>query len=336
MSKKTVIQIVITLVLLSYLGYKVQWNQITQALADVKLLPCLISYFLLLPSSILITIRTVILLKPTVLNLSITRLLLIQYTSQFYSMFLPSGIGFALVRWYKVTRNRTGRRLFIVVTVLERVMFLMVMFLSVIIAFIFLKDTTLQPLRTAILPSISLLFIFGIIFFMFFLNRRAYQWFSHKMKWIQARFKTPFIRTIFGIYEDSELYQKNKGLFFKAFISQGIFQAVNLLRFYFVFMCLHVTIPFWAIICISTIMQLLQFIPISFAGMGVRESGFAFFLSLYGIEPEIGVLIGVVLSSHIILNSLIGAILTFFEAKEETLVEEERKVEQKSCIDTFI
>lgn len=67
--------------------------------------------------------------------------------------------------------------------------------------------------------------------------------------------------------------------------------------------------PVSTIIWVSALVFLVQTLPISFNGMGIRETGFAYLLGLYGIDPEKGVLIGLLFMANIIISAMVGGIL---------------------------
>ena len=62
----------------------------------------------------------------------------------------------------------------------------------------------------------------------------------------------------------------------------------------------------------SCLVLLLQILPISLAGIGVREGAYAYLFSLFGLAPEKGVLLGILLLSQMALIALIGGVLELF------------------------
>jgi hypothetical protein len=53
---------------------------------------------------------------------------------------------------------------------------------------------------------------------------------------------------------------------------------------------------------------LLQTLPISFAGIGLREGAYAYLLTLYGLPPEKGVLIGILFFSQMLIMAFVGGV----------------------------
>jgi uncharacterized protein (TIRG00374 family) len=133
------------------------------------------------------------------------------------------------------------------------------------------------------------------------------------MQRIQSRFRSSLARRVLGIYEDCGLYVDKRHLLLKGFAHHLVFQALNFLRFYLVFVALGVDLPFNTILWISSLVLLILSLPITIAGIGLRETGFAWVLALYGIDPERGVILGGMISLQVFLNIGIGAILNMLE-----------------------
>ena len=313
MDRKFLIKLGITLSLLVYLGFKVDWHQINAAISHINLLPFAFSYLILLLCSIPLAMRLRILLKPTVLQFGLKRLIQVQFISQLYSLLLPSGIGISIARWYKITQNRLGRRVFVVITLIERVMLSMTLLLCTGIPLLLSKDEAIQSFRSSVLPIIFLLVFGCFFFFSFFLHPWVYEKFSLTVRWIQSRFSSGLLRRILGIYEDCGLYVDKRHLLLEGFAHHLVFQALNFLRFYLVFVALRVDLPFITILWISSLVLLVLSLPITIAGFGLRETGFAWVLAFYGIDPERGVILGGMISLQVFLNIGIGAILNMLE-----------------------
>jgi uncharacterized protein (TIRG00374 family) len=133
------------------------------------------------------------------------------------------------------------------------------------------------------------------------------------MQRVQSRFRSSLARRILGIYEDCGLYVDKRHLLLESFAYHLLFQALNFLRLYLVFIALSVDLPFITILWMSALVLLILSLPITIAGFGLREMGFAWVLTLYGIDPERGVILGGMISLQVFLNIGIGAILNTFE-----------------------
>jgi hypothetical protein len=97
------------------------------------------------------------------------------------------------------------------------------------------------------------------------------------------------------------------------FILSLIFQTFFLSRLFFLVKGAHIPLTFWDITWIGSLVLFLQILPVSLAGLGVREGAYAFLFSLFGLSPEKGVLIGILFFSQMLIFAGIGGVLEYFE-----------------------
>ena len=313
MYRKIIIKIVVTILLLAFLAYRVDLREIGVTIGNIRWLPYIGSYLILLLCSIPLAIRLQILMQPTVLDFHLKRLIEVQFISKFYSVLFPTGIGISIARWYKITQNRVGRRVFIVITIVERVMTAMTLLLSVGIPLLFAGDPSIQPFRSSVLPIIFLLVFICILFFLILLYPYAYGIYAMLMKRVESKFRSDLAGKIVGVYEDFGLYLHRKHLIRKAFAAHLVYQGMSFIYFFLLFMALRLELPWGTILWISMLVMLILTLPISIGGLGVRESGFALLLGFYGIDPAKGVVLGGLIFIHLILNVVLGAILNLIE-----------------------
>jgi uncharacterized membrane protein YbhN (UPF0104 family) len=64
---------------------------------------------------------------------------------------------------------------------------------------------------------------------------------------------------------------------------------------------------------IGSLVLLLQSLPISFAGIGLREGAYAYLFTLFHLPPENGILIGILFFSQMLMMALVGVVLEWTE-----------------------
>ena len=315
MPYKFLIKLAVTFILFSYVFSKVNWHEMPQIIQNTNLTLFFFSYLLLLLSSLPMAFRLKILLKPTVFKLGLRRLIEIQFISQFYGAMMPAGIGIAIARWYKVTENKVGRRIFFTITILERAMLLLPLLAASGLMLIILNDNIIKSIKSSALPIIGLLFIICFLFLSCFWYQGVYRHISKIFQWLQSKARKDYLIQILDVYKDSNLYFDNRNLLTHAFFFSLLFQLLFFIRIYLIFIALNIDLSFTTILWVSIFVVLLINIPISFAGFGMRESGFALMLSFYGISPAQGMLVGGLMSLQVLMHVGIGAILNILEKK---------------------
>lgn len=296
---------VVSILFLIYLGKWINWESLWQTTLDVHKKYLIASYLVLILGEVFIAIRLQILMRPTELSLPFSRLYRIGFISKFYAIFLPAGIGQSIARWYKVTENRTGRIQFIVVSTTEKSLFVLLTLLCVGLPLLLSTDPRIEHIRSAFMPIFLILFVSLVIFFLFILTRPIHSLIEKLAMYLKGRYGKR-VTKIFEHISDFDIFcGKYTELLIAAAIS-AVNQAMILLRIFFLFFAVGVGLPWLTIIWIGSLVFLIQSMPISFAGIGVRESAFAYILSIYGFNHEVGVLVGLLFFSQVVMNTFIG------------------------------
>jgi len=299
------IKTVITFGLLAFLIYKIHWRELLVTIQEVRPGYLLLSSIMVLIGEGIIAIRLKVLLDPTIFYLPVLRLLKIGFVAWFYAFFLPAGLGLGIARWFLITGNKQGRFEFALVTLVEKSLFFGVCLLSIVIPLMILADAQTVALRGLLIPVFVVSAICLTLLYAFALWPRAN---SLAGKWIMAAKEQMGNRMHFlgEILPKSGLYLCRFDLIGKAGFLTLLVQAAILARIITLFYSVGVSLPMITALWISSLVFVIQALPISLAGIGVRESAFAYAFGLYGLSPESGVAVGVLFFGQMVLCALIG------------------------------
>jgi uncharacterized membrane protein YbhN (UPF0104 family) len=252
------------------------------------------------------------LIKNTSIGLSIPSLIKINLISRFYALFIPTAMGREAVRWYKVTKNQSGRLLFLASTIFERSLFILVLILfGTIPLFFYSLNAEIVSLRIKILPILilSLIIICSCIVYFIVPNFRYFFNFII-IRISQKRFKN----IEFNAFKDNfALREQSYCLYFHVFILGIIWQVVFIIRLFALFKAAALPLTFIDVTWMGSLVLLLQVLPISFAGIGMREGAYAYLFTLFNLPPEKGVLIGILFFSQMLILAGIGGLLEWMD-----------------------
>jgi len=307
-----IIRIGISCLFGGYLAFKVDWTLLGTALKKIDLSLYAASTLLTLASTVVIAYKYNLLIKGTSIARSILYLAKVNLISRFYTLFLPSLLGPEVVRWYKVTRNQEGRALFSAVTVFERLTFIFVLLLfGSIPLFFYNSPSEIISLRVRVFPVfiVSLSFIcICISYFIFPIIRSLLT--SVIERTIPSRWDS---QKITSSLEHFALNKPGPSLYAYIFALNLVWQMVFLSRLFVLFKAASLPLGFVDVAWMGSLVLLLQLLPISFAGIGVREAGYAYFFTLYSIHPEKGVLIGILFFSQMLIMAILGGLFEVME-----------------------
>ena len=306
MRYKLILRIALSLVFLSYLVFKIDWPSLIVTFFSIKPAYFFLSLLLAILNSFILALKYKALMKPSGLYQPFLKLVKINFVSRFYAMFLSTAIGHGVVRWYKVTKNQNGRSKFLTVMVLERLTFLFAIFCASILSLNLISNPQLKAFEQKILPILWAGLAGLILFFIYFLYSPFYNFINRALKFITA--KPPALAKRFFASLDLAVfygYEKVLLTLFLAFTWHLLF----LFRVYALFLSLEVPLDFLDATWMASLVLLVQVIPVSFSGIGVRETAYAYLFKMQNLPPEQGALIGILFFSQMLFMSLIGGVL---------------------------
>jgi uncharacterized protein (TIRG00374 family) len=309
----------------------VDWQETIQTISTVSIGYLLFSYVIMVLTEAVIAIRLWFFMKPTPLQLTVIRLFKIGFMTLFYALFLPAGIGIGIARWVKVTENNTGRMHFLVVTVIEKGM---ILFCTLVVAGIPLlcsNDQRISALRAAFAPifytAISGLMVMFAFTFFGAVNQHAMNLFESFKRDGKKRLNK-MLQTMSSL----GAFSGNHRLFLTTMTLSICIQGMIVVRIVLLFRAVGVELPLSTELWVASLVFLIQALPISVAGLGVRESSFAFVFSLFEKQPEAGALVGILFFVQVLASAGIGGLLELADRGNPTgrgPVENQRK--ETSC-----
>ena len=310
--RKYFLQVCFSFLALLYLFIKIDWEVLFDIFRQLDIV-----FYCLASGSMLINIYVNAskfhwLLKDTSLSLPVSRLMKISLIARYYSIFIPTPAGPAAVQWYKVTKNKQGKSFFLAVTIVERLFFVLVLVLCGTVPLFFYTQSEAQvvllreQLSGLMVVTYLILFVLLIYFFVPSIHRACVRMINRVTSIKEGGKTDQFLRN-FSLKNTS---LKTIGVLF---LFSLLWQFLFLFRIYLIFKTTHLPFTFLEAIWIGSLVLMLQGLPVSFAGLGVREGAYAYLFTLYGLPAEQGVINGLLFFSQVLILAGIGAVLNLFE-----------------------
>lgn len=276
--------------------------------SGVHLMDYLISTGFAVTVSCILAGKYHILIKNSIIIKSYGELLKINFISRFYALFLPSAVGRETARWYQVTKNKTGRSFFFFTIIYER----MTSFFFILVFGTFpfyiqpAYPESVEKLVAKLLPLLVPMMGIVLIFLIFYTYRMP----RLRFKAILDRiFPAKIIAMVCKKIPEGHV-TVNTFLLMMLLSLTG--QLLFILRYYFLFNALDLPLSFIDAAWITSVILMLQILPVSFAGLGIREGALAYIFVLLNLSPENGVVVGILFFSQMLTLAGCGAILNFF------------------------
>lgn len=283
----------------------------TDAIASIDARLYLISLMIVFLNSLLLAVKFKILMKPSGIYQTVLALFRINLICRFYAFFLTPVVGQGIIRWYSSTKSQDNRSKFISVMILERASFLFVLCLFVLILQSVLTPAGLDEIIHFIYPlaiaGMGIMAIIGAFLFSARFNKTI----NHLVAVIEAKFSFTLPNGFSSRFNPFGIYLSHKKIMLPCLSIATAWHLFYLLRVYLLSMAIEVPLNFIQVSWMASLVLLLQMVPITLNGIGIRESAYAFLFSLVAVSPGKGVLIGLLFLSQMLFVSGIGGIINF-------------------------
>ena len=306
------IQVIVSAVLIFFVFKNIHFGDLSGAFKNAQIKYLIVALILSVPAWIIGMFKWRVLAN-AIMDKSPPFKFFISYylIGHFYSLFVPGGqiLGEGMKAWRISNKSELKHQLYLSVFA-DRVAGFLALGCLVLISF--LTQPVLHGDRLSILSlviSVAIVLVGVIIFF-----SRTLLEYMYMIPEYLARFLPVFIASHVGILKGHLLeYHRHKKSTLIAIGIGAVAQLVWVLIVYLIVISFNIYASFFFIAWTFLIMSVVTFLPVSYAGLGVREGTFVYFFSLIGVSRELALSVSLVLFSFQILAALVGG---GFELKE--------------------
>lgn len=229
----------------------------------------------------------------------------------FFNNFLPSNIGGDVVRVRDSSRLTGSTTTSLAVVAIDRILGLGALYVLALGAFI-MGGPSVRGLAGARSVLVVLGLVFTFLAYVFFRPGIARRVVSAsglaRLPWALKRFET--------VQSAVHVYRSQVHAVWLAFLGSVALQAIVVYYYFTVARALRIPLPLSACFLMVPLCTLVQTVPISFNGWGIRESVFILYFHQVGLGKDSALAFSLVGAGLIVLMSLSGAIV--WTARETT------------------
>jgi uncharacterized protein (TIRG00374 family) len=228
----------------------------------------------------------------------------ISFTTLFYGIFLPGAISGGLIRWQKLNQVRNDKARNATVIAMGRLITLLMA--GIVGLACWSLDVKAGVREGALLvAAVAALSILYVLVMHFPLSGKLTQKLENRLnKWPRLR------AALLGVLASfSELYRTPVRQLVPLLATSVAYHVCGVLAYYLFSVALGLDVSPLALGWIRSYVLMAALLPISFAGIGVREGLLTLLLPAYGVSPHEAVALGLLLLLSRLVNALIGAVL---------------------------
>ena len=301
------LQLAFTLLLLTLILNSINIPNLTQILSSLKIRPLLFSLLITLVIRFIWAYQISITQPPLNMHFSVYEIFRIQMIATFYSLFLPGNLIAGGVSWYKLSQPD---RKFIEAGALL-IFFRLIQISSLICGglIVALGDPQLSSPTFRTFVFIGLLSI--IIMWILFFSNQVTRIFNLIISKLNGN--SSFLMSLYDKVDrliNTILNFRSLG-FNQLILVFGLSlfaQLLVILYFFSLAMAVEINLSIFVIGWISSFVAFIQMIPISIAGLGVREISYAVLLNDYGISIEQAISFSITIFGAFVITALLGGL----------------------------
>ena len=317
-----VFKIIVTLLILTYIFSSIPIPSILTAFASLDLSVIFFVIPVILLSTIVSTVQLKVFTDNHHMHVSFSRILAINFSTEFYNLFLPSYLAGGAIRWHKLSKDNKKRAEAFAALILNRLVNTLTLTFFGFICWKFESTTITHDYYGLFFLTLflGLLSVYALLF------SKPMSTMFHNIL-LHPKFRlipSPILRGLSKLLHAAVEYQKlslrEHGLIF--FLS-SFWQILGGIFFFLLARAIGVEISFESLGWIRSILGLLLLFPVSISGFGVREGGLIFLFAYFGIAPATAIAFSFLVFARTLLLGLIGALLevkgTLMPAEHGTL-----------------
>jgi uncharacterized protein (TIRG00374 family) len=298
------LKVLISLALLYYLLGKTDSDALLQRLrgADTLVLAgAVLLYMMMLVISVW---RWRLLLQAQGHDAPMKRLSASYLVATFFNNFLPSNIGGDVIRVRDSSRLTGSTTTALAVVAIDRIIGLGALYVLALTAYIF-GGPDVRHLTGARLVIVGLGLFFGYLAYVFFRPGQASRMVAAvglaRSQWAIEHFET--------VQASVHVYRQRVGAVWAAFAASVALQTIVICYYFAIAQALRIELPLAACFLMVPLCVLVQTVPVSFNGWGIREAVFVHFFRQIGLPGDSAIAFSLLGAGLIVLLSLSGAVV---------------------------
>lgn len=250
----------------------------------------------------------------------------ILYKGLFVGFFVPGGVGIDIYRIAAIKKKYGVYKSSISIVLLEKLVGLIASTVLIIIIFPFIAIDKEPEMQRVFLYGMILLSVFIAFLFVVFnkkklLNSRLGPFIEKGLSFVNKKVLAILkkMQKAEEISSDKEIVKDilraifNMKHIFIVFFFSILILVVKAYFMNIMFLAFGFDIPLVANLFVVPLLNIISLMPVSFGGVGVRDTGFIVLYSLFGVSNEGALLVSLITFTYLLINISSGGVIMFFE-----------------------
>ena len=296
--------------IVAFLLIKLDLSKVVLALQKVNYVYLCLGLIGTLFSRILMAWQTATAIQHYGIVLSTKRAFIINQIVNFYSLFLPSGLTGLGIKWHRFSQHSGKRAETFAAILYIKIYYLGFMLTAGLLALVF--D---NPFGPKIMYYAVLAFFLAIAFVLFISYAQSVPLIANSCGQVLRRLPDWLAMRLHKLLSEMNYFKQLTHLqLFYFLVPPPLVLCFVAVVYYLTALGLGLKIPLFSAVWIGAIVVLIQHIPASIAGLGLREGVLVLILPIYGVTPPQAMAFSLVLFGYVLAMGFLGGL---FEVNEQ-------------------
>jgi len=302
------IKLTISIGLVVYLIFLVDWNRAFKILKGVDKIYLIIGFLLWVFGLVFASLRWHLILKDNNLKFSMLKSYKGYLRGMFYNIFLPGVVGGDVIR-IGICRFQTDCELGTATAsvLLERISGIFTLFIFLFLSYSIFFDKFLAGINFQFLKYLFLIGLLFIIFFivLFLLRYKFTEWLSGKDLNRFLSFLSVGIKVFCSV---------RLGTLLIVLVLSSLFQSIDIFACFLFSKAIGIKLSLPIFFGIVPLVYFATVLPVSLGGLGVREGAFVFLLSIFGVGTTEAITLSFLMYFNRVIYGAAGGLVEFTES----------------------
>lgn len=301
------IRFFVGIILMYLILRRIDLSQLKLIFSNVQFVYVFLILALLAMQTLIKAYKWHILMKAKNLNVPVTKIYQLDYVSTFLSLFFPSSLSVDIFRGYGISKEMVTRKEAASSIIADRLVSLFALLfiasVGVILFFDLVQNLKLVYLIFSILTALVLLTVF-------LTSRSLSNIFPNNEQKIR---KFKILEKLNALRQSLANYKNHKVSLLSVFTLSLLMQTSRVFIYFFAALALKNQLPLKYFFAYVPVIMLIIMLPISMAGIGVREGSFIYFFTTLGLTHATAFAISFLVSILVVVAVLPGGIIYAFK-----------------------
>ncbi len=298
---------------------KVDYEPLLSIVGQIRIKYCFAILGVLYFQNIIKALKWHTLLLAKGIKIPLRKIIRVDWASSFLSLFVPSTISQDLFRGYGLSKKAVSKKQAASSIIVDRALSLFALiFVANLSVLLFYQTIAVREVAYA---SFSTLIAFVIV--VFIVNRESL---VRRLLRCTTLKKLKVLKKIDELRRSVNEYKLYKARLLRVFLLSVVMQMLRILVYYFGSLAINANVSYEYFMIYTPIVMLFVMLPISLAGIGLREGSFVYFFTKIGVLHATAFAIPALVSLMVVISVLPGGLVIALRGlslkKRTTVVEE--------------